>query len=692
MLISGKSHNFSITSGLGTLFSPDTIFIVYPDVQSTLGNVNYDNLATGFWGPFPGSIRQLSLGSRPQAIVITIAVLISTINLLLAVIRSMYSDITATTSTTFISTTSALQCPLDYSNDEHSSSSNGPHRLDPDDTTTTTTTSKPPPSVTALGLSPSQCVLQMDSARTSITWPWTPGGGLVLRNDLDAAGVTTFTEAAKTNYMQGTRTSLLRWLSSTTNAVNCGPSIVSFSGLEYQAALDAAPDDTSEEHQRKQQAMPSIDHVFEKNWLLMFFWNIIDPNAPPLSSVPSQFHVIRQINCIDLHNFFFGVHRSRNTMGELFNAMPGGDANFLSLAVSNPTDFTLRCNTILAAKWRIRPTDDFDGGYRKFQECITWVQDIWLGFEALNRPDMDNILTETLWQVWDVFNRKIMEQVARDENFGADKFPIAQRFTEYMKTLQSNINTESNNRVPQLFNTLQTDLNILRPLALHPDQVGLYNGVETKLNFFRSFAMNSGKWTWDSDLGMNTYHTPPSPPSPASPTSECGELSGISTCSAAAATDSTKMTSMSATEVTHSQPTPVLHVWKLEWDCTLTGNVNAPYRWTPIVHYLQVNHQGRALDSITAVNSIIAVDSIVAVSSIIAVDSITAVNSIIAVSSITPFNCIGVGAGATAAFRSVDTLRPCCRYYGSTDSSRSFWMRHLGRYLHYLRDLFVILS
>ncbi|KAK2611663.1 hypothetical protein N8I77_004993 [Diaporthe amygdali] len=150
----------------------------------------------------------------------------------------------------------------------------------------------------------------------------------------------------------------------------------------------------------------------------------------------------------------------------------------------------------------------------------------------------------------------IMEQVARDENFGADKFPIAQRFTEYMKTLQSNINTESNNRVPQLFNTLQTDLNILRPLALHPDQVGLYNGVETKLNFFRSFAMNSGKWTWDSDLGMNTYHTPPSPPSPASPTSECGELSGISTCSAAAATDSTKMTSMSATEVTHSQPTP----------------------------------------------------------------------------------------------------------------------------------------
>lgn len=70
--------------------------------------------------------------------------------------------------------------------------------------------------------------------------------------------------------------------------------------------------------------------------------------------------------------------------------------------VSNPTEFTLRCNAILAAKWRIRPTDNFDGGYRKFQECITWVQDIWLGFEALNRPDIDNILTETLWQVWDV--------------------------------------------------------------------------------------------------------------------------------------------------------------------------------------------------------------------------------------------------------------------------------------------------
>lgn len=155
-------------------------------------------------------------------------------------------SITATTSTTFISTTSVLQCPLDYSNDESSSPPNGPDRVDTDGTTTTATSSTIR-SVTELGLSPSQCVLQMDSARTSITWPWTPGGGLVLRNDLDAAGVTTFTEAAETNYMQGTRTSLLRWLSSTTNAVNCGPSIVSISGLEYQAALDAAPDDTREE-------------------------------------------------------------------------------------------------------------------------------------------------------------------------------------------------------------------------------------------------------------------------------------------------------------------------------------------------------------------------------------------------------------------------------------------------------------
>lgn len=132
-----------------------------------------------------------------------------------------------------------------------------------------------------------------------------------------------------------------------------------------------------------------------------------------------------------------------------------------------------------------------------------------------------------------------MEQLARYENFGADKFPFAKRFSEFMQKLQTDINTQSKSKVPRLFNALQTDLQTLRPLAASPDQMALYNGVETKLNTFRSFAMNSGKWTWNSDLqlGMHTTHSPPAPPSPGSLTSACGELSGMPTCSVGATTD-----------------------------------------------------------------------------------------------------------------------------------------------------------
>lgn len=73
----------------------------------------------------------------------------------------------------------------------------------------------------------------------------------------------------------------------------------------------------------------SIDHVFEKHWLKRFFEHIIDPNAPylaTLSQSPSK------INCDDLHDYFFGLLRNRNYLGDLFNATPGGDMNFLGLA------------------------------------------------------------------------------------------------------------------------------------------------------------------------------------------------------------------------------------------------------------------------------------------------------------------------------------------------------------------------
>lgn len=238
-------------------------------------------------------------------------------------------SITATTSTTLLSTTSAMQCPMGSSDDNVFCSSDDIDCLVLDDQLSTSSTSSTSSisrtnSVSVLGQVPNQCILTMDTALTSVTWPLYPGGGTILKEDLAAAGVSTGTSG--TPYLQGTRTSLLRWLIATTDTANCAPSIVSLSALDYQAAWDSAP------KLRRKMCAPTLDHAFEKNWLSLFLQSIIDPNAQPLSSVPSTLYVIRRINCADLHNFFFGVHRTRNTMGELFNAMAGGDANFLSLA------------------------------------------------------------------------------------------------------------------------------------------------------------------------------------------------------------------------------------------------------------------------------------------------------------------------------------------------------------------------
>lgn len=229
-------------------------------------------------------------------------------------------SITATTSTTVLSTSSVLQCPRVSSDEEIACSSDHPDCLILDDSVGTTSIHKP---LTILGQDPNQCTLSMDTALTSVTWPVYPGAGTILQDDLIAAGVTTFTTTSPTPYLQGTKTSLLRWLSATTDTANCAPSIVSIPALQFQAAIDAAPSSD------RGQCMPSLDHAFEKNWLKSFFDGIINPAAQPLSSVGS---VVAQINCGDLHDFFFGVHRTRNTLGELFNAMAGGEDNFLSLA------------------------------------------------------------------------------------------------------------------------------------------------------------------------------------------------------------------------------------------------------------------------------------------------------------------------------------------------------------------------
>lgn len=160
-----------------------------------------------------------------------------------------------------------------------------------------------------------------------------------------------------TTILEGSRTDLLRWLSTTTDPANCAPSIVSIAAPEFQVALEHASviADTIKNDNIRWAAKASMDHVFEKNWLLGFLESIIDPNAQSLATL-SQYYNVRRINCNDLHNYFFGPQRTRNDLGDLFNAMPGGDANFLSLAGITKgmnEDSKVMCPNRLAAKMHV---------------------------------------------------------------------------------------------------------------------------------------------------------------------------------------------------------------------------------------------------------------------------------------------------------------------------------------------------
>lgn len=231
---------------------------------------------------------------------------------------------TATTSTTFLSTTSQLQCPLIYGSYEDSCPPDDPdcpHEA-LEESLTPALIGK---SVAQVGSGTNTCVLRTNLGLTTVTWPWVPGGGSILVEDLVSAGVSPGPLA--TTILGGSRTDLLRWLTTTTDPVNCAPSVVSIAAPAFQKARDAQFAINPE----NKGTSPTMDHVFEKNWLQGFFEYIIDPNAPSLS-ILTKFHVARKINCDDLHNYGFGHQRTRNDMGNVFNAMPGGDANFLSLA------------------------------------------------------------------------------------------------------------------------------------------------------------------------------------------------------------------------------------------------------------------------------------------------------------------------------------------------------------------------
>lgn len=156
-----------------------------------------------------------------------------------------------------------------------------------------------------------------------------------------------------------------------------------------------------------------------------------------------------------------------------------------------------------------------------------------------------------------------MQQISWQENPGANDFDMATKLVEYMKGLNSSINTESTTKVPLLLNAVESDILTLRPLAgTSPDKISRLNGIQAELNMFKAFAMDSGKWTWNSGLDLETTHTPSPPPSPASATYDCSGSLDVSTCSQAAAPSQTSTTQSTTPSVTTStSPCPPDQTW-----------------------------------------------------------------------------------------------------------------------------------
>jgi hypothetical protein len=64
-------------------------------------------------------------------------------------------------------------------------------------------------------------------------------------------------------------------------------------------------------------------------------------------------------------------------------------------------DLTGAFNKQLHDRERVKPTDTFSKGYDKAIKSLSLMENVWIGFETLNRPDIDEIVTQSLWRVWD---------------------------------------------------------------------------------------------------------------------------------------------------------------------------------------------------------------------------------------------------------------------------------------------------
>lgn len=63
--------------------------------------------------------------------------------------------------------------------------------------------------------------------------------------------------------------------------------------------------------------------------------------------------------------------------------------------------FTRALDKKLRPGARVQPTDTFAKGYDRVINSLGFLENVWIGFETLNRGDVDNILTDTFWLLWD---------------------------------------------------------------------------------------------------------------------------------------------------------------------------------------------------------------------------------------------------------------------------------------------------
>lgn len=127
--------------------------------------------------------------------------------------------------------------------------------------------------------------------------------------------------------------------------------------------------------------------------------------------------------------------------------------------------------------------------------------------------------------------RRVLEWMAWMQNDDKN-FRMADKLDEFLTGLRDKINAEIRSQMPLMFSALGSDIPTLRKKSSSPDEIAKVDGLEAKFNMFKSFLINSGKWTWNCDFKADTTHTQAAPPAgtPASATYACPGSPAVSTC------------------------------------------------------------------------------------------------------------------------------------------------------------------